>query len=327
MDLYKNLIRPILFKMDPEISHHLTTEFLKILTNIPIDNKFCYNPKFEKEICGLKFPNPLGLAAGFDKNANLIDVAHLFGFGFIEIGTVTPTPQIGNPKPRLFRLTKDEALLNFMGFNNDGVSKISRRLGSRKSSNVIIGANIGKNRLTEFNRAHKDYVTCVHELHDVVDYFTINISSPNTQGLRDLSNIEPLRRILEGTQNENKIHTKTKPLFVKISPDMNTNDLYSILDICVEFEISGIVSTNTTVKHDYFKGGLSGRPLTDRSSEFTSLIKDYTNKLVVISSGGVMDEKIASERFKRGADLIQLYTGLIYEGPFLPRKILKNYEY
>ena len=327
MNIYKNLLRPLLFKLNPEDSHDFSTKALKFLNKIPIQNKFCYQEKFNKNICGLNFPNPIGLAAGFDKNALLIDSLHLLGFGFVEVGTITPRPQPGNPRPRVFRFPHDESLLNFMGFNNDGVIKICRRIEQRKDKKLIIGANIGKNRVTEINHAYKDYVCCVKELHNVVDYFTLNISSPNTFALRTLLDVKPLHYLLESVQNENKMHTKSKPIFVKISPDMTEDQLFALIDICQEFEISGIISTNTTTDHNYFKGGLSGKPLQNKSEEFLKLIKSYTDKLIIISSGGVMDEKIANDRFDSGADLVQLYTGLIYEGPFLPRKILKNYEY
>ena len=323
MNLYKNLIRPILFKMNPEDSHNFSVSFLNYLNHLPIKNDYCYQDTFHKQVCGLNFMNPIGLAAGFDKNAELVDSIHLLGFGFMEIGTITPRPQSGNPRPRLFRFPYNQSLLNFMGFNNDGVVRISKRLEKRKSFDIIIGANIGKNRHTEFHNSHLDYVACMKYLHDLVDYFTINISSPNTQGLRKLSDDVPLKNLLDFVQNENKSHLKSKPIFLKISPDMNQEDLIKLLDACVEFQIDGIVSTNTTVDHHYFKGGLSGTPLIDKSQEFLEFIKSHTDKLKVISSGGVMNSQVAKERFDSGADLIQLYTGLVYEGPFLPRKILK----
>ena len=323
MNLYKNIIRPILFKMNPEDSHNFSVNFLNYLNHFPIKNDYCYQDIFQKKICGLNFLNPIGLAAGFDKNAELVDSIHLLGFGFMEVGTITPKPQSGNPRPRLFRFPYDESLLNFMGFNNDGVVRISKRLEKRKSFDIIIGANIGKNRYTELHNSHLDYVSCMKYLHDLVDYFTINISSPNTQGLRKLSDEIPLKNLLDCVQNENKSHSKSKPIFLKISPDMNQEDLIKLLDACIEFQIDGIVATNTTVDHNYFKGGLSGSPLIDKSQEFLKFIKSHTDKLKVISSGGVMNSQVAKQRFDNGSDLIQLYTGLVYEGPFLPREILK----
>jgi dihydroorotate dehydrogenase len=246
----------------------------------------------------------------------------LLGFGFIEVGTITPRPQLGNPRPRVFRIQKDQSLLNFMGFNNDGVVRVARRLEKRKSD-IIVGANIGKNRLTEFEKSHLDYVSCIKYLHDLVDYFTINISSPNTQGLRKLSNDKPLKILLQSIQDQNKSKT-TKPIFLKISPDMGFEDLSKLLDACVEFEIDGVVATNTTVNHNYFKGGLSGQLLSDNSLKYLKFIKSHTEKLTIISSGGIMNKQIAAERFNEGADLIQLYTGLVYGGPLLIRDILKN---
>jgi dihydroorotate dehydrogenase len=322
MDLYKNILRPILFTMDPEDVHDLSVKFLKTINKLPIKNDFCYQEKFKKKICGLDFKNPVGLAAGFDKNGELIDEMKLLGFGFIEVGTITPRPQLGNPRPRVFRIQKDQSLLNFMGFNNDGVVRVARRLEKRKSD-IIVGANIGKNRLTEFEKSHLDYVSCIKYLHDLVDYFTINISSPNTQGLRKLSNDKPLKILLQSIQDQNKSKT-TKPIFLKISPDMGFEDLSKLLDACVEFEIDGVVATNTTVNHNYFKGGLSGQLLSDNSLKYLKFIKSHTEKLTIISSGGIMNKQIAAERFNEGADLIQLYTGLVYGGPLLIRDILKN---
>jgi len=325
MDIYKTFIKPLFFQLEPETSHELAKKSLKILDKFSITNNFCYQPKFRRKVMGIDFPNPIGLAAGFDKNAELLDYYYMLGFGFVEVGSVTPYPQPGNPKPRLFRFNKEGALLNFMGLNNDGLVKINKRLENRKSSDIKVGVNIGKNRDTELNLAHKDYVLCIKEMYSNVDYFTLNISSPNTYGLRNLLDIDPLKVILENVQNQNHQNTTTRPIVVKISPDMTYEKLDTVLETCKEFKINGVVSTNTTISHDYFKGGLSGQPLKAKSEEILFYIKNkMKNELSVISSGGIMDKSDAIRRFEMGADLVQLYTGLIYEGPFLPRQILKN---
>jgi len=327
MDLYKNILRPILFKIDPELIHEFSIRILKSSEFLNYKQTFCYQPKFKKTILGMDFPNPIGLAAGFDKNAHLIDVIESLGFGFIEVGTITPRPQSGNPRPRLFRFPKDESVLNYMGFNNDGVIRINRRLEKRKSTNIIVGANIGKNRDTDLNLAYKDYVCCVKELYSNVDYFTLNVSSPNTYGLRNLLDIEPLKYLLDSVQNQNKSNPITRPILLKISPDMTDEQIIGIADMCVDFEISGLISTNTTINHNYQKGGLSGKPLSEKSLSILKTLNTYLNKkLILISSGGIMDQSDAKLRFENGSDLIQLYTGLIYEGPFLPYKILKSYD-
>jgi dihydroorotate dehydrogenase len=323
-DFYKSLIRPILFEFGPETSHHIALEGLNLLSKLGVQNKFCYENRFEKELSGIKFPNQIGLAAGFDKNGLYVDSLDLLGFGFIEIGTITLKPQLGSPKPRVFRFQNSKSILNFMGFNNDGVEVINKRLEKRKKTNIIVGANISKNKYTENDEAHKEYISCMEYLHDNVDYFTLNVSSPNTPKLRDLLDYIPLKKLLESIQNENQKHSSPKPIFLKISPDLDRDKLNNIIDLCLDTNISGIVATNTSIQHEFYRGGISGNPLIDKSKQFIFDIKSQTDKLVIVSSGGIMSDKIAKDRLESGADLVQLYTGLIYEGPLLPRNILKS---
>jgi dihydroorotate dehydrogenase len=303
MDIYKNILRPLLFKLNAEDAHNLSVFFLK---HNPLKKHSILKPK---EFAGITFPNPIGLAAGFDKNAELINHAEGLGFGFIEIGTITPHPQEGNPKPRLFRNEKEESITNRMGFNNDGVYVIRKRLEERKT-NIIIGANIGMNKTTPIDYAHRDYQFCFFALQELVDYFTINVSSPNTPNLRKLMEKDRLSIILEVVMNENKHRLKEKPIFVKISPDLNDDELHDVLDVCNQFEVKGIVATNTTSVE---KGGLSGFPLEEKSREVIEKIKSYSD-LPIIGCGGIMSPDIAKDRFDMGCGLIQIYTGLIYNG-------------
>jgi dihydroorotate dehydrogenase len=320
MNIYKSLLKPLLFSVDPETAHDLATLFIKKysgLLNIQYEN-----PKLRRTVCNIHFKNPIGLAAGFDKNAQLIDHIPNLGFGFMEVGTITPKPQEGNQRPRMLRLKDDNSLINNMGFNNDGLDIIVKRLENRKSNNFIIGANIGKNKSTPNTQAHLDYASCFYKLQDVVDYLTINISSPNTPTLRELLGKDSLEIILESVQNLNRKRQNEKPIFLKISPDLNDLEIVRVIKTCEEYKISGIVSTNTTIKHSYSFGGLSGKLLGGRSNEVTSLIKKNST-LSIISSGGIMSKDIALERLQN-ADLIQLYTGLVYEGPGLTKEILKS---
>lgn len=319
MNLY-NIVKPLLFSMDPEKSHDLITYILEKYPNLL--NYKLEDPKLEKTVCGMKFKNPIGLAAGFDKNAKLIEAIENLGFGFMEVGTITPLPQKGNPKPRMTRIPEYQTLINSMGFNNDGLMTIYNRLEKRKPTNLIIGANIGKNKSTPNDDAHSDYTKCFYVLQDVVDYFTINISSPNTPNLRELTKDQYLPKLLESIQTFNKKRSKLKPIFVKISPDIELDEILQIIETCNEFEISGIVSTNTTTRHNYSYGGMSGKPLNSKSKQVSSVIKENSN-LTVISSGGIVDKDIAIDRLNT-SDLIQLYTGLVYQGPQLPSDILKE---
>lgn len=289
---------------------------------------FRNNKYLEREVFGIKFPNPVGLAAGFDKNAEIYKQMHDHGFGFVEIGTVTPKPQDGNPKKRIFRLVNDDAIINRLGFNNDGVDQIVNRL--KKNINVIIGGNIGKNKDTPNEKAADDYLICFQKLYDHVDYFAVNVSSPNTPHLRDLQNTEGLRSILIPLIDENKKRLN-KPILLKISPDLNNSDVLSIVDLIQELKIDGIITTNTTLSREKLKsdnklksqkGGLSGAPLRNRSTEVISLIHKYSKGNVpIIGVGGIMSADDALEKLNAGASLIQVYTGFIYNGPSFIYKI------
>jgi len=339
--MYKKIISPFLFLFDPEKIHHFTFYLLKILFKIPLSGfliKSIYTVKhnsLERELFGLKFPNPVGMAAGFDKNATHINEFENFGFGFIEIGTVTPKSQIGNPKKRLFRLKEDKAVINRMGFNNDGTELIKKRL--KKNFNVIIGGNIGKNKTTPNSEAKADYVYCFKELYDQVDYFVVNVSSPNTPNLRELQSREFLNDLFYDLNKIRFEYLNPKPILLKISPDLNEQKILEILDVISINKIDGIIATNTTInfpklnsKNRNEKGGLSGAPIYDRSNEVISFISKSTNgKLPIIGVGGISSVDQAIEKIKAGAHLIQIYTGLIYEGPgFIKRinKELLNYE-
>jgi len=320
MNFYKNFLKPLLFSLDPETSHDLATIFIKRYSGL-LNNQY-ENPKLRRTVCGMDFKNPIGLAAGFDKNAELINQIPKLGFGFMEVGTITPKPQEGNPKPRMLRLPEHEVLINSMGFNNDGLDAIVKRLEQRKTNDFIIGANIGKNKSTPNINARHDYTDCFHALQDVVDYITINISSPNTPTLRELLGKDSLELILESVQNLNAKRSTKKPIFLKISPDLSNEEVIRIAKTCERFEIDGIVSTNTTTCHSYSFGGLSGKPLNHKSERVSQTIKETSN-LKIISSGGIVNKEIALERLKN-FDLIQLYTGLVYEGPSLTKQILKS---
>jgi dihydroorotate dehydrogenase len=336
--MYKYIIRPILFLFDPEFIHHFTFKFIKFASYIPFKMKAwthifnVNNEKLRREVLGLKFNNPVGLAAGFDKDAMLYDELASFGFGFVEIGTVTPLPQNGNPKPRLFRLPDDESLINRMGFNNSGVDAVVERLKNRKSS-VIIGGNIGKNKVTPNELAYKDYEICFTKLFDYVDYFVVNVSSPNTPGLRELQDKEPLTKILNGLQNLNNQKSKRKPILLKIAPDLTTNQLDEIVEIIEETKLDGLIASNTTIDRSNLKsqksyvenignGGLSGKAITSKSTEIIKyLFKKSNASFVIIGVGGIHNEQDAIEKLDAGASLIQLYTGFVYQGPSIVKNI------
>ena len=334
--MYKNLIKPILFLFDPEKVHHLVFNLIKLIHLVPgvsfiIRGFYDFShPKLTREIFGLSFRNPIGLAAGFDKDAKLYNQLNNFGFGFIEIGTVTPKAQLGNPKKRLFRLSEDHGLINRMGFNNDGVEKIIHRLKTNK--NVIIGGNIGKNKDTPNDKAVKDYIFCFEGLFNYVDYFVVNVSSPNTPNLRALQSKKPLTFILNSLQRLNNQKPKRKPILIKISPDLNKNELIDIIQIVKETNIDGVIATNTTLDRSGLKsskkdqtGGLSGIPLRNKSTEIIKFLSEKSNKdFPIIGVGGVHSYEDAIEKFNAGADLIQLYTGFVYEGPGIVKKINKS---
>ncbi|MFC6997549.1 quinone-dependent dihydroorotate dehydrogenase [Rufibacter roseus] len=336
--MYKQLIRPLLFQMDPEKVHHLTANTLKGAFQLPLTKSICRSmfqvsdPRLEREVFGLKFPNPVGLAAGFDKDARLIDEFSELGFGFIEIGTLTPKAQEGNPKPRLFRLPQDGAIINRMGFNNQGVDRAVEQLRMRKS-NVIVGGNIGKNKVTPNEQALQDYLYCFDALYDVVDYFVVNVSSPNTPDLRALQEKEPLLELLSNLQNRNQGKAKPKPLLLKIAPDLNHAQLNDIVEIAVQTNLSGVIATNTTISRanlntpaqavtEIGAGGLSGKPLTNASTEVLKYLRQQLPQQVrLVGVGGIMTPEDALEKLAAGADLVQLYTGFIYEGPALIKQI------
>ncbi len=348
--MYKTLLKPILFRIDPEKAHYLTLSLFKIALLIPGYGWF-HNKKYlvnkaslEKNICGIKFKNPVGLAAGFDKNAAYIPLMARLGFSHIEVGTVTPLPQPGNDKPRLFRLKDDMGLINRMGFNNDGVDVMVKNLSSTQTQkarvkyNIIIGGNIGKNKNTSNEHAWEDYVICFEKLFDHVDYFAVNVSSPNTPGLRELQEKEPLKIILNKIQDINLKKSSPKPIFLKIAPDLSTDQLKEIHEIVKETKLNGLIATNTTIERDNLKtkpaliekmgaGGLSGKPVYDRSNEVLWFLRrEAGNDLVIIAVGGINDARDVKEKINRGADLVQLYTGMIYEGPAIVRNILKRLQ-
>ncbi len=325
--------------MNPEKAHHFTFNLIKILFKIPGFKKLAcelYGFKkitFEKKLMGLKFPNPIGLAAGFDKDAKLYDELSAFGFGFIEIGTVTPKAQDGNPQPRMFRLPADSGLINRMGFNNGGVEAATLRLKNRKQ-NLIVGGNIGKNKVTSNENAIDDYLLSFKSLFPVVDYFVVNVSSPNTPGLRALQEKEPLTNLLHQLQELNHSMQKPKPLLLKIAPDLSNEQLDEIIEIVLSEKLEGIVATNTTITREGLKttggvtselGGLSGLPVRDRSTEVIRYLRKKAGKsMVIIGVGGIFTAKDAKEKLDAGADLLQVYTGFIYEGPSMVKQILKG---
>lgn len=334
--MYKQIIRPILFCFDPEAVHHFTFSLVRFVNKIPgisslIKSLYTVNDKrLEREVFGLKFKNPVGLAAGFDKDAKLYKELSNFGFGFIEIGTLTPKAQDGNPKKRLFRLLEDSAIVNRMGFNNGGVDEAVKRLNV--NNGVLIGGNIGKNKVTPNEEAVKDYEICFDALYDYVDYFVVNVSSPNTPNLRALQDKEPLTQLLQTLQNKNTTKQKQKPILLKIAPDLTDEQLLDIIDIVKETKIAGVIATNTTISRDGLKsvnkiemGGLSGKPLTKRSTEVIRFLSEKSNKAFpIIGVGGIHTAEDAIEKLEAGASLVQLYTGFIYEGPALIKAINKK---
>lgn len=339
--MYKQIIRPILFLVDAEKIHHLVFRFLRATGSIPgvkrgLKRSFTYqSEKIGKTLFGIHFSNPVGLAAGFDKDARLIDELACLGFGFIEIGTLTPKGQPGNDKPRLFRLPQDQALINRMGFNNEGVAAAVGRLRKRKS-NVIVGGNIGKNKLTPNEKAFDDYGYCFEALYEHVDYFVVNVSSPNTPGLRELQEKEPLKQLLGYVKGLSNAKPKPKPVLLKIAPDLTSSQLDDIVEILQSTKTDGIIATNTTISRDGLKtsaeeiarignGGLSGAPVRQKSTEVIRYLRKALGpSYPIIGVGGIMSVEDAIEKIDAGADLIQLYTGFIYEGPSLVGSINKK---
>lgn len=338
--MYK-IVKPIFFSMDPETAHHRVTGGLRSFSKIwgaksLLKSLYTVNDsRLEREVFGLKFKNPVGLAAGFDKNAEYIAEMAGMGFGFIEIGTVTPRPQPGNDKPRMFRLVEDEALINRMGFNNQGADVAAGRLKQLKArKELIIGGNIGKNKMTPNEEAVNDYIYCFNALFDYVDYFVVNVSSPNTPGLRDLQEKEPLKKILNTLQELNNTKAIQRPILLKIAPDLTDSQLDDIVEIVTETQIAGVIATNTTISRANLNsdptlveeaGGVSGKPLTKRSTEVIRYLATRSNRsFPIIGVGGIHSAEDAIEKLEAGASLVQVYTGFIYEGPALISKICKG---
>jgi len=346
--MFYRALRQLLFTLSAEDAHYFSMNNLKTACNVSfikkvIEQAFQYDhPSLQKEVFGLNFKNPVGLGAVFDKNALYLRELEALGFGFVEIGTVTPKPQPGNDKPRLFRLPKDKALINRMGFNNDGVYAIRKRLEERKTHyspltthQFIIGGNIGKNKAVPNEEAWKDYEICFKELFDCVDYFVVNVSSPNTPGLRELQGKDSLKRILSHLQAINSTYSKQKPLLLKIAPDLTTSQLDDIVSLAFEIKLDGVVATNTTVGRSNLltspseiekigAGGLSGKPLQKLSTEVLQyLVSNFQDIIPVIASGGIFTGADAKEKLDIGAALIQVWTGFIYEGPAIVKSINK----
>jgi len=339
--VYKSILKPLFFLKKPEDAHHFTFDLTKLGFNFPVIKSIVKsafkleNPRLEREVFGLKFKNPVGLAAGFDKDAKLIDEMAMLGFGFIEIGTLTPKPQEGNPQPRLFRLPKDESLINRMGFNNGGVLEAVERLKTRKSD-VIIGGNIGKNKTTSNENAVDDYLYCLEVLHDYVDYFVVNVSSPNTPNLRDLQEKEPLKALLQAVKNANDLKAKPKPILLKIAPDLTDGQLDDIVEIVLETKINGVIATNTTIDRSGLStdkneveamgaGGVSGKVLASRSTAVIRYLSEKSGRsFPIVGVGGIYSAADAIEKLEAGASLVQVYSGMVYEGPGLIKKIKKG---
>lgn len=339
--MYKILVRPLLFLLQPEKVHHMVVEGLKFFFKIPGKRWFVRkislvtSPDLEKTVFGLRFKNPVGIAAGFDKQAEMFNELANFGFGFVEIGTITPKAQPGNPKPRLFRLPKDMALINRMGFNNIGVEEAVRNL-KKRNTDIIIGGNIGKNTLTPNEKAVEDYVICFEKLFDYVDYFVVNVSCPNISNLRELQDQKSLLEILGSLQQINLPKPKPKPILLKISPDLNFQQLDEVIEIVRDTKIHGVVATNTTITRNNLithsekvkeigNGGLSGKPIKDRSTEVIRYIAEKSGKAFpIIGVGGIFTPEDAIEKLNAGADLVQVYTGFVYEGPLIAKRINKK---
>jgi len=335
--MYQSIIKKFLFLFDPEKIHHFSFAMIRLGSKIPgvsfLIRKIysVEHPALERTVFGLKFKNPVGLAAGFDKDAKLYKELSNFGFGFIEIGTLTPKAQLGNPKKRLFRLKDDQAIINRMGFNNEGVDAAVKRL--RKNSNVLIGGNIGKNKVTPNENAVDDYIYCFDALFDYVDYFVVNVSSPNTPNLRALQDKEPLTHLLNVLKTRNDKKNKPKPILLKIAPDLSDAQLLDIVSIMEEVKIDGLIATNTTLSRTDLKapkkiseqaGGLSGIPLGARSTEVIRFLNEKSKgSFPIIGVGGIHTTEDALQKLKAGASLVQLYTGFIYEGPAIIKRINK----
>ncbi|MDP6921717.1 MAG: quinone-dependent dihydroorotate dehydrogenase [Lutibacter sp.] len=339
--MYKTIIRPLLFLVDPEKIHRITSRLLILLLRIPFLPSLLrrlytvQDPRLERKLWGLTFKNPVGLAAGFDKNADLYPALATLGFGFIEIGTVTPRPQAGNPTKRLFRLEADKGLINRMGFNNDGLEKVVEALKNHKSP-LIIGGNIGKNTDTAPEDYTRDYLECFYALHPYVDYFVLNVSCPNVGSHQKLTDKAYLRTLITDVQQANSSFATQKPILLKIAPDLNRIQLDEIIELVQETRLEGVIATNTSVSRDGLNttketldsignGGLSGAPVRERSTEVIRYLAATSNKsFTIIGVGGVDSAEAALEKLEAGADLVQVYTGFVYEGPSLIKQINKS---
>jgi len=338
--IYQLILKPLLFRFPAEKAHHLTTSVFATLLSVPLLGKFVrsqfkYEHKaLEREVFGIKFPNPIGLAAGFDKDGRHYTTMSALGFGFIEIGTVTPVGQTGNPQPRLFRLPQDKGLINRMGFNNEGVEAMARRLEKYGKQGLIIGGNIGKNKLTPNEEAYKDYELCFEKLYPLVDYFVVNVSSPNTPGLRALQAKEPLTKLLRHLMALRAEKIKKLPVLLKIAPDLGKEEIDDVLDIVSAVGLDGLIATNTTISRDELSaseeelsqignGGLSGEPLRNRSLEVIRYLRSQNKSLPIIGVGGISEPEHAVDMIKAGADLVQIYSGLVYSGPGLIKRTKK----
>lgn len=339
INMYKLFIRPLLFLFSAEKAHHIAFRLNRIWFAIPgltyLTNLAHHinDPRLERELFGLKFRNPVGLAAGFDKNGLLTSTWGDLGFGFIEVGTITPKAQEGNPKPRLFRLPQDQAIINRMGFNNDGLEILVNRLRKTNKGRLIVAGNIGKNKVTPNEEAASDYLKCFEALFPYVDFFVVNVSSPNTPGLRELQEKGPLTALLMSLQEANQSKSSPKPILLKIAPDLTDGQVDDILEIVAETQLAGLVANNTTINREGLKtsqkeieaigaGGLSGAPLTARSLEMLKYLRAKAGpELPIISVGGIMKPSDAIDRLKAGANLVQVYTGFVYEGPYFPKRI------
>ena len=335
--MYKFFFKPLFFLFDAEKVHLTVFSLLNIFYHIPgipwiLRKTYQVRDQgLQKEVFGVKFKNPVGLAAGFDKDARLVECLDALGFGFIEIGTLTPRPQAGNPTPRLFRLPADEALINRMGFNNEGVLEAVKRL-KWKNPNIIVGGNIGKNKDTPNDRAVEDYEYCFEALYDHVDYFVVNVSSPNTPNLRELQEKEPLKALLSRLKERSSEKGASKPILLKIAPDLTSEQLNDIVEIVLEVELDGLIATNTTISRDGLttdpgkvesigNGGLSGQPLKSRANEVIRYLRSRLgDDFPIIGVGGLASAADVKERLEAGADLVQIYTGFIYEGPGLIKR-------
>lgn len=342
MNFYRLFLKPIFFLLAPERAHAFTLWLFETGLKIPGINSLIRgafhleDPRLQRTVFGLDFPNPIGLAAGFDKNGKHYQTMSQLGFGFIEVGTVTPKPQEGNPQPRLFRLSADQALINRMGFNNEGLEELVHQLKKRKDHKVIIGGNIGKNKVTPNEEAWSDYHQCYEALFPYVDYFVVNVSSPNTPNLRALQEKEPLTHLLSSLQDLNLKKDRPKPLLLKIAPDLSPEQLDDIVEIARTTQLAGLIATNTTISRDGLEthssvvekigaGGLSGQPVRDRSTEVIRYLhKQLQGSIPIIGVGGITSAQDALEKIQAGASLVQVYTGLIYEGPSLIKRIKKG---